>query len=260
MKTFVCCLAALMIGCWPCRLNAYNWFGIEQTKEFKQTERRVRQALQNRQWNEALTVLEQSRRRFTHSVKIRFALAYLYRQVGLFSQAREHIQWCVRQSCPGDSCDLALRESAWIAGELFLYEEALDALGRINHRIEADWALEGRLRAAKGEWPAALEAFNHLSTDRPSAAFWKGWCLWRLGRFHEARAYFAKAAPVASARLFERELAASEPDPWVVLGHAAGRRLAGEQAALPGKLAKKNLNGDTAGADLLERLSKGVAR
>ncbi len=219
---FICLIAYLP----NCASFVFPWFSPEKSKNFQEMSRRVRTAMENRQWHEALMFLEQGRRRHPQNGKIRLALAYLYRQVGLNAEAREHSGWASRHLA-GESRDLAFRELAWANRKLYLHEEALDALGQIRARTSADWALEARIRMDRGEWPGALGALEHIQTPVALVSFWKGWCFWQTKDYGRARPLLLASGFDAARSIFEENFFGRGRDSWAVLGRMVARHQAG---------------------------------
>ncbi|MBI4370248.1 MAG: hypothetical protein HY547_08475 [Elusimicrobia bacterium] len=212
-----------LVVCWIC-FGGFAFFTGESTRGFKDIARKAKIGLENRQWNDALAALEQGKRHYPRSAKIRLALGYLYRQVNLLPQARENAQWAAKHSA-GQDRDLSYRELAWINERMFLYEDALSALAQIKKPVDADWALQARLSSRRGEWAKALQAIERIQTASPTTHFWKGWCLWHLGARREAAQAMETSAALPQGAFFSLESGGTPDNPWVFLGAMARRVL-----------------------------------
>ncbi|MBI4669513.1 MAG: hypothetical protein HY747_10095 [Elusimicrobia bacterium] len=233
------------------------WFSVERNSQYREIARKAKIALENRQWNDALTVLEKGRRRFSKNVKIRLALAYLYRQIGLFRHAKEQAHQAAKRA-RGKEKNLAWRELALANFKLMLYEDAQKALEHLQEWADFDWALQGRIHAARGQWVAAAKAFEHIQNKSPRVFFWQGWCLWRMGKRASAQELFKKAGPIPGAGVFPADFSQSGQDPWLILARGAAQRLSGEPVMIfrRPKTPLKDDESDGEARQLLEKLSR----
>lgn len=193
----------------------FSWEIGENTREFAELSRRARRALEARRWNEALVTLEEAKRKFRRSAKVRLSLAYLYRELGLLQQARDNALWA-RSRMKRDK-DWAERELAWIYWRMMLYEESLKCLSSIHtkDRIPSDAALEVRLRIAKGEYAQAKAILDGMSEKSQQIDFWRGWCLWMMGERDAAKSLLSAASPAAHKIFLQADK--NEKDPWLIL-------------------------------------------
>ncbi|MBI4063128.1 MAG: tetratricopeptide repeat protein [Elusimicrobia bacterium] len=213
-------------------LSALPFFGGERSREYKDIERRAKRALGNRQWSEALQVLEEGKRRFSTNTRFRLALAHLYRQVGLFSQARENAEWVIGHDPDAKERAMAYRELAWAGYRMFFYENALEALGNLKERMDADWALEARIHIERRDWPAALAALDRIGNSSQKTIFWKGWVLWHMGRHSQARPLLREAAGSDVKKMFDEAAPSGQTNPWVLLGHYCQKQQSGQAIAV----------------------------